>query len=45
MFFKSTSNLNLSDSDNELYEAELARKHAETETLLQQQEKKEYLEH
>ena len=45
MSFKSTSIANLSDSDDELYEAELARRHAETETLLWQQEEKECLEH
>jgi len=45
MSFKSTSIANLSDSDDELYEAELARRHAETETLLWQQEEKERLEH
>jgi len=45
MSFKSTSIANLSDSDDELYEAELARRRAETETLLQQQEERERLEH
>jgi len=44
MSFKSTSIANLSDSDDELYEAELARRRAEAETLLQQQEEKECLE-
>ena len=34
MSFKSTSIANLSDSNNELYEAKLAKKHAETEALL-----------
>jgi len=45
MSFNSTSITNLSNSDNELYEAELARRHTETEILLRQQEEKEYLEH
>ena len=44
MSFKSTSITNLSDSDDELYEAELARRCTEAETLLRQQEKKERLE-
>jgi len=44
MSFKSTSIANLSDSDDELYKAELARRHAEAETLLQQQKEKEHLE-
>jgi len=34
----------LLDSDDEYYEAQLARRHAEAETLLRQQEKKECLE-
>jgi len=34
MFFKFSSNAHLSDSDDEQYEVELARKHAEVETLL-----------
>jgi len=34
MSFKFTSIANLSDSDDELYEAELARRHAEVEALL-----------
>jgi len=38
MSFNSTSIINLSDSDDESYEAELARRRAEAETLLQQQE-------
>jgi len=44
MSFKFTSIANLSDSDNELYKTELARRHAEAETLLQQQEEKKCLE-
>jgi len=34
MSFNSTSIANLSDSDNERYKAELARKRAEAEALL-----------
>jgi len=45
MSFNSTSIANLSDSDDESYEAGLARRHAETETLLRQQEEKKCLEH
>jgi len=45
MSFNHTSIANLSDSDDESYEAGLARRRAEAETLLQQQEEKEYLEH
>ena len=44
MSFKSTSIGNLSNSDNELYEAELARRHAEVKALLRQQKEKECLE-
>jgi len=44
MSFNSTSIANLSNSNNEHYEAELARKYAEVEALLQQQEEKEQLE-
>jgi len=44
MFFNSTSIANLSDSDDESYEAELARRYAEAETLLRQQEEKKRLE-
>jgi len=44
MSFNSTSIANLSDSDDESYEAGLARRRAEAETLLQQQEEKECLE-
>ena len=36
MFFNSILIANLSDFDNESYEAELARRHAKAETLLQQ---------
>jgi len=35
---------NISDSDDERYEANLAKKHAEAETLLQEQEQKDRLE-
>jgi len=45
MSFKSISITNLSDSGDELYEAELVRRHAEVETLLRQQEEKERLKH
>ena len=45
MSFNSTSIANLSDSDDESYEAGLARRHAEVETLLRQQEEKKRLEH
>jgi len=45
MFFKSTSIAHLSDSDDELYEAELVRRHTEVETLLRQQKEKKHLEH
>jgi len=41
MSFNSTSIANLSDSDDESYEAGLARRCAEVETLLRQQEEKE----
>jgi len=41
MSFISTSIANLSDSDDKQYEAKLARRCAETETLLQQQKEKE----
>jgi len=44
MSFNHTSIANLSDSDDESYEAGLARRHAEAETLLRQQEEKERLE-
>jgi len=44
MSFNSTSIANLSDPDDESYEAELVRRRAEVETLLQQQEEKERLE-
>jgi len=45
MSFNATSIANFSDSNNERYKAELARRHAETEALLQEQEEKEWLEH
>jgi len=35
---------NISDSDNERYEANLAKKYAEAEALLQEQEQKDWLE-
>ena len=35
---------NISDSDNERYEANLAKKHAEAEALLREQEQKDRLE-
>ena len=44
MSFNSTSIVNLSDSDDESYEAGLARRRTEAETLLRQQEEKERLE-
>jgi len=44
MSFNPTSIANLSDSDDESYEAGLARRHAEAETLFRQQEEKERLE-
>ena len=44
MSFNSTSIVNLSDSDDESYEAGLARRRAEAEILLRQQEEKEHLE-
>jgi len=44
MSFNSTSIANLSDSNDESYEAELARRRAEVEALLRQQEEKERLE-
>ena len=44
MSFNSATIANFSDSDDEQYEAELARKCAEVETLLWQQKKKEHLE-
>jgi len=44
MSFNSTSIANLSDSDDESYEAGLARRRAEVENLLRQQEEKERLE-
>jgi len=44
MSFNSTLIANLSDSDDKSYEAELTRRRAEVEALLQQQEEKERLE-
>jgi len=44
MSFNFTSIANFSDSDDKSYEARLARRCAEVETLLQQQEEKERLE-
>jgi len=44
MSFNSTLIANLSDSDDESYEAGLARRRAEVENLLRQQEEKERLE-
>jgi len=45
MSFNATSIANFSNSNNEHYKAKLARRHAETEALLQEQEEKEWLEH
>jgi len=44
MSFNAASNTNISDSNNECYEAQLARRHAEVEALLQEQKEKEQLE-
>jgi len=44
MSFNSTSIANLSDSDDKSYKAELARRRAEAQALLRQQEEKERLE-
>ena len=44
MSFNSTLIANLSDSDDESYEARLARRRAEAENLLRQQEEKERFE-
>ena len=44
MSFNFTSIANLSDSDNESYKAGLARRCAEAETLLRQQEEKKHFE-
>jgi len=41
MSFNNTFTANFSDSDNEHYEAKLARRRAKTEALLQEQEEKE----
>jgi len=43
MSTNATSNANFSDSDDKRYEAQLARRHAEIEALLQEQEEKERL--
>jgi len=43
MSFNSTSITNLSDSNNESYEAGLVKRHAEVENLLRQQKEKEHL--
>jgi len=44
MSFVPTSTANLSNSDDEHYEAKIARRCAETEALLHQQKEKEQLE-
>jgi len=44
MSFNSTLIANLSDSDDESYEARLVRRHTEAETLLQQQKEMERFE-
>jgi len=44
MSFDPTSTANLSNSNDEHYEAEIARRCAEIETLLRQQKEKEQLE-
>ena len=41
MSFNAASNANTSDSNDEHYEAQLARKHVEAEALLWEQEEKE----
>jgi len=45
MSFNTISNDDFFDSNNECYEAELAKRCAKTEALLQEQEEKEWLEH
>jgi len=40
MSFNAASNANISNFDDECYEAQLARRRAEAETLLQEQEEK-----
>jgi len=44
MSFNSNSVATLSNSNDEYYEVQLARRRTETETLLRQQEEKEHLE-
>jgi len=44
MSFNATFIANFSDSNNKCYKAELARRRAETEALLLEQEEKEWLE-
>jgi len=45
MSFNTTFIANFSESDDECYEAEIARRHTEMEALLQEQEEKEQLEY
>jgi len=45
MSFNSTSIAKFSDSNNESYEAELARRRAEVKALFRQQKEKEHQEH
>jgi len=45
MSFNSNSVTTLSNSDDERYEVQLARRHAKVETLLRQQKEKKHLEH
>jgi len=45
MSFNSTLIANLSDFDDESYKARLAKRRAEAENLLRQQEQKEHFEH
>jgi len=45
MSFNAISTANFSDSDDERYEAQLARRRAKMEALLWEQEEKERLEH
>jgi len=44
MSFNTTSIANFSNSDNDHYKAELARRRAEIEALLQEQKEKEWFE-
>jgi len=44
MSFNAASNTNISDSNDERYKAQLARRYAEAEALLQEQEEQERLE-